>query len=177
MEHQPFESWLLDDLPLTPEQRRDLRQHTLACARCAALETANFSLRAASMAAPAPGFAQRFALRLAAQRRLDRRRALIGGIFLALAASVILIYSLLPLLPYLTFSPIQIFVLWVNALISFSAAWHSAVTISEVFGRLALQLLPAKIWAAAFLSLGGLVALWTALFRPRAAQIPQPEEA
>ncbi len=177
MEHQPFESWLLDDLPLTSEQRRNLRQHTLACAECAALERANFRLRASSMAVPARGFSQRFSARLAGQRRVEQRRAVIGAVFLALAALALLIYNLLPLLPYLVLSPTQIFVLWLNALISLSAAWHSAVTVSEVFGRLALQILPPRVWAAAFLSLGGLLIVWLAALRQDTKPIPLPEEA
>lgn len=176
MEHQPFESWLLDDLPLTQEQQRNLRQHTLLCPKCAALERANFDLRAASMAAPAQGFAQRFATRLAAQRRIDRRRAAIGAVLLALAAAAVLIYSLLPLTPYLSLTPTQILLLWVNALISFSATWHSIVTVGQVFGRLALQLLPPQTWAAALLALSGLFAAWAALFRQRSQKISLPEE-
>lgn len=177
MEHQPFESWLLDDLPLTSEQRRDLRQHTLACAECAALERANFRLRAASLAVPAPGFSQRFFARLATQRLVDQRRAVIGAVLLALAASAVLLYSLLPLIPYLTLSPAQLFVLWLNALISLSAAWHSVVTVSAVFGRLALQILPPHIWAAAFFSLGGLLLIWVAALRQDSKPVPLPEEA
>ena len=33
MNHQPFESWLLDDLPLASEQRRELDSHLRTCPR------------------------------------------------------------------------------------------------------------------------------------------------
>ncbi len=31
MNHRPFEDWLLDDQPLTPEQKRDLQSHLRTC--------------------------------------------------------------------------------------------------------------------------------------------------
>ena len=89
MDHRPYEDWLLEDERLTPEQDRDLRIHLRNCPECSALARANMALRSAPVTAPAEGFALRFQVRLAAERKVQRRRSLIGLFLMAVVVFVI----------------------------------------------------------------------------------------
>ena len=98
MNHQPFEEWLLSKEALTQEQEAALHQHLQDCLACthlaAAWQTVEHEIKQAPLAAPAPGFNQRWQARMAEKRaRMQRRLAwwMIGinlsaalGIFLAL---------------------------------------------------------------------------------------------
>ncbi len=101
MNHQPFETWLLNDEPLTPEEQRSLQQHLTTCEHCRTLSGAwsevEHLMRSAPVPQPPSGFVGRFQIRLHAyQARRTRRQAwllvllnvggmvVITGIFLAL---------------------------------------------------------------------------------------------
>ena len=60
MNHQPFETWLLEDKLINPEQRRELHSHLRTCACCAALLETGKALSSAKMMSPALGFPSRF---------------------------------------------------------------------------------------------------------------------
>ncbi|NCT21964.1 hypothetical protein GW781_12525 [bacterium] len=177
MEHQPFETWLLDDERLTPEQKRVLRLHTSVCAQCAALERSNYFLRAAPIATPAPGFTVRFQARLATQRHLEQRRATLGAVFLALAGMGALMYNLWPFLPYLSLSPAQLLMSWINIIVYVASVWQTLQTVSAVFARIFIQVIPTGVWMTVFLLFGGLGALWAATLRYSAKFTALPEEA
>ena len=66
MNHQPFETWLLDDKVLTAAEKRELNSHLRTCKTCSALAETGLALRSARAVSPAPGFALRFQHRLAA---------------------------------------------------------------------------------------------------------------
>ena len=53
MKHQPFEEWLLDDLMISPEQKRELDSHLRTCAYCSALAETGIALRSVKMGATA----------------------------------------------------------------------------------------------------------------------------
>jgi hypothetical protein len=162
MEHQPFETWLLNDDYLDAEQQRDLRRHTAACLQCAALARANLSLRAAPVAQPANGFALRFQRRLAAERQIQRRRAYIGLTLLTLVSIGIILWLLTPALPYLSLSPAELFVTWVSALVFISSLLQAFATISEVFLRIIFDLIPLAVWLFFLAASAGFGALWLA---------------
>ncbi len=170
MEHQPFETWLLNDELLKPEQQRDLRRHTAACLQCAALARANLSLRAAPVARPANGFALRFQRRLAAERKIQRRRTSIGLVLLTLVSIGVVLWLMTPALPYLSLSPAQLFITWVSALIYLSTAVQAIATISNVLSRVVLDLVPLSLWAISLVAASGLSALWLSTLRKRSKQ-------
>jgi hypothetical protein len=165
MEHQPYETWLLNDERLTAEQQRDLRRHTASCLQCAALARANLSLRAAPVARPASGFSQRFARRLAAERQIQRRRTVIGLLLLTLVSSGLIYWLISPLLPYLSLSPTQMFVTWVSALLYLSNTAQALGTLGGVFSRLAFGLVPPSLWVVFLVTALGSGALWVTLLR------------
>ena len=78
MNHQPFESWLLDDKYLSATEKRELASHLRDCRTCTALAETGLALRSAKVTSPAAGFTLRFQQRLAAQKVAERRRKLWG---------------------------------------------------------------------------------------------------
>ena len=44
MNHQPFETWLLDDKVLTPTEKRELDSHLRTCKNCTALAETGLAL-------------------------------------------------------------------------------------------------------------------------------------
>ena len=77
MNHQPFETWLLEEQPLNIEQKRELKAHLQACKYCNALFETGLALNSKKMVSPAAGFTARFEKRLIAhhlcRHRLARR--------------------------------------------------------------------------------------------------------
>jgi len=64
MNHQPFEDWLLNDKPITHEQKRELDVHLRICSYCAALAETGVALKSVRKASPQTGFTTRFQTRL-----------------------------------------------------------------------------------------------------------------
>ena len=80
MSHQPFENWILGEEGLQEDQRQALAGHLAECAECArlsrSLAAVERTLTQSEVAAPAPGFGARFALRLEGRRvRAGRQQA------------------------------------------------------------------------------------------------------
>ena len=73
MNHQPFETWLLDDKVLTLTEKRELDSHLRECTNCSALAETGFALRSARVVSPVPGFALRFQHKMAAQKLAEQR--------------------------------------------------------------------------------------------------------
>lgn len=85
MSHQPFETWLLSEEPLSTEQAQALRDHLRECPACQQVDASwagtRQLFRAAPPAAPAPGFTARWQARQAEQQAQRYRRqtmALLG---------------------------------------------------------------------------------------------------
>lgn len=161
MDHRPYEDWLLDDERLTSEQDRDLRIHLRNCPECAALSRANIALRSAPVTSPPEGFVSRFQVRLAAERKVQRRRSLIGLFLMMFVGVGGLFWLLSPYLSYLTLPPTQLASLWISNLI------YLALT-ARVLGALGITLLnvlasfvPSYVWALSLVLLGGTGFLWT----------------
>jgi len=101
MNHQPFETWLLDHSELTSEQHIQLESHLEECTQCrklaSALQVVEKALAGTSAISPAPGFLDRWRSSLPARRtnqhREESRRLLIGlsgGAALALLVLIVL---------------------------------------------------------------------------------------
>lgn len=165
MEHQPFETWLLEDTPLPPKDLRKLRQHTSECASCAALKSANAILRQPVSAAPAPGFTGRFAERLAAQRQREKRYFRLGMLTLALGAGGILFYTLWLLRDFFALSPVQLLSTWVTFLAHLASLWQAWQVLQTVFARILLKNFTPAAWSSLLLGLAAIPVFWLRLFR------------
>jgi hypothetical protein len=165
MDHRPYEDWLLDDERLTPEQDRDLRIHLRNCPDCAALSRSNMALRSAPVTAPAEGFALRFQARLAAERKVQRRRSLIGLFLMAVVGVGGLSWLLFPYLPYLTLPPAQLASLWLGNLVYLALAARVVGVLGITLLNVLASFIPTYVWVLSVALLGGLGFLWTFSFR------------
>lgn len=172
MNHQPFEEWLLDDVPLTIQQERDLQVHLRSCTTCAAIANSNLALRSKRLIAPMPGFTDRFRPRLAAWRRQQLRRQAVGTIILVLAGLALLYGLSGPAMLSAVRSPAQ----W---LMDVTAQLLALLTFLSVLGRVAGVLLrdlpglaPPAVWLVVVIVACGLAALWITTMR-RLARAPQ----
>jgi predicted anti-sigma-YlaC factor YlaD len=126
MNHQPFETWLLAEETLPPEQSRALREHLQTCEACQGLERSWSDVaqifQKPQLAAPVPGFTERWQARLAAERRKRQQRnawgmlAITGSIALGLlillgAQSLALFQSPEQLVMYLVYRLVSLYFL------------------------------------------------------------------
>jgi hypothetical protein len=96
MAHQPYSSWLLDEIKLTPEQKNRLEDHLLTCSECQPVQHAWISvekeIKYSPLASPSVGFTLRWKTFLQVRNTINQRqlakRWLLG---LSLAAIVTLI--------------------------------------------------------------------------------------
>jgi len=160
MNHQPFETWLLDDKVLTPVEKHDLDAHLRACKTCSAIAETGLALRSARSLAPAPGFALRFQQRLAAQKVAERRRRLWGLIVLTLSAAGLIGLFVVPYIVAFVSAPVE----WLTtALGYFLFVFTSIQAIGEVMGMFARMLpnfLPPYAWMVILSGLAGIGLLW-----------------
>ena len=161
MDHRLYEDWLLDDERLTPEQDRDLRIHLRNCPECAALARGNMALRSAPVTAPAEGFALRFQVRLAAERKVQRRRSLIGLFLMVVVGVGGLLWLLSPYLPYLTLPPAQLTSLWISNLVYLALTARVLGVLGNTLLNVLASFVPTYVWALFIALLGGTGFLWT----------------
>jgi len=78
MRHGPFEDWLLNDAPRSPESERALQEHLAVCAQCRSLADGwaqvEARIRRAQPVGPRPGFVQRWRVRREAEEAKQRRQ-------------------------------------------------------------------------------------------------------
>ena len=98
LNHQPFKDWLFSEEPLDPQDAILLQEHLRACEECKrqhlAWNGAQHSIRNAGQVAPAPGFVNRWQVRLAAQR-LQKQHKLAWVFFFVAAGLAILTLAIL----------------------------------------------------------------------------------
>lgn len=170
MDHRPYEDWLFNDdlleqIALTPEQDRDLRAHLRNCPECTALAQANLTLRSATVSVPAEGFALRFQVRLAAQRKLQHRRSLIGLFLLAVVSLSGLFWLLFPYLPYLALPPAQLASLWIGNLVYIALTARALSVLGNTILNVLGSLVPTYVWVLSIALLGGMGFLWAGFAR------------
>ena len=172
MNHRPFEDWMLEDQALTAEQKRDLQSHLRTCTQCAALAEVNLALGAAKAAAPAAGFANRFQVRLAAQRQVQRRRIFWGFLILVISVVSVLSWFAWPILSVVLDSPVEALSTWLSYLLSLWFWLQALGQAGSVLLRVIPTFVPPYFWPLAAFALVGWGLLW-ALSIWKIAKIPQ----
>lgn len=161
MNHRPFEDWLLNEQPLTTEQKRDLQTHLLDCAHCAALAEVNLELRSVKVAAPAAGFTARFQTRLAAQRVRERRNRLVGALILVAGGVGLLGWYAGPVIIQFLGNPAG----WIAAFVNFFLTLLDMARAIGDLGSIFLRVLPGFIppfgWMILLSAFSGLILLWS----------------
>jgi hypothetical protein len=160
MNHRPFEDWLLNEQPLTPEKKRELQVHLQECGHCTALAEVNLELRSVKMAAPAAGFILRFQKRLAAQRVIERRNRLVGTAILAVGGLGLAAWYAAPYLIQFIGSPAE----WIAAGVGFLLTLLSMAEAVGDLGSILFRVLPGFIppfaWLVLISAFSGLGLLW-----------------
>lgn len=100
MKHSQFKHWILDESDLKPEERNMLKEHLSGCRDCRQLKTgwevSQKALAKPVLAAPAPGFADRWQSTLTRKIRIEkvrRHRLAVSGLVL-LGFFVSLVYMI-----------------------------------------------------------------------------------
>ncbi|GAB4505473.1 MAG: hypothetical protein Fur0043_24690 [Anaerolineales bacterium] len=161
MNHRPFEDWLLDDLVLSPEQKRELNIHLRTCKSCTALAEANLALRAARVAGPAPGFSARWQERLVLARQTQRRQTLIGTLVFSIGGLLLLALLAGPTIASVIGSP----AVWISNLVQGALFLYTLLMATGEAGAVLFRVLPDFLppfaWLVMLSTLGGLGLLWS----------------
>ncbi len=175
LNHLPFEDWLLSGETLSPEDAQQLQDHLQNCQACTrlsvALQEVDRELRAAPILTPAPGFATRWLRRHEADRRQLHRRQTFLVMFLSIGGAMFLLALLSSAVFPVLRSPWPVFLAYLYEL-------TSTFTFASVIGealvtvlRALFDVIPVTQWAAIWVALAGLGALWIValhrLFLPR----------
>lgn len=175
MNHRPFEDWLLDDQPLTPQQARELQAHVRSCNSCAAIAESNLALHATRLAEPAAGFTDRFQMRLQKRRREQRWRQVIGTVVLVLGGLGLLYWLAGPFIMDIVQSPAA----WITAGVSYFLFVFTSLQVMGEATAIVMRVLPAFIppagWVSLILFTAGLGYLWAVSIQ-RVARAPQGVE-
>jgi hypothetical protein len=162
MDHRPFEDWLLEDQPLTNDQKHQLNTHLRACSSCSALAEVNLALKSTRLAAPVDGFTDRFQVRLAARKQALRRRNIWGFMLLTLSVIGLLAWVAWPMLVGLVKSPVNLLASWMAALISLAASLQAIFRAGMVLFKVVPGFVPIYIWAVVLFAAGGWSMVWVA---------------
>jgi hypothetical protein len=161
MNHQPFESWLLNEDTLDGQQQRELDSHLRSCASCAALVKTERVLRGVKLALPAAGFVQRFQTRLAVEKAVDRRRKFLGSIFFTIGGLALMFWLASPYLAGFVASPAS----WIAALVSVGVfivtTLQATVEAGAVIFNVISRFMPPFAWMVLISSMAGVSLLWS----------------
>lgn len=161
MKHQPFEEWLLNDPPLTPEQKRELDLHVRSCAFCSALMETEVVLRSVKMVAPTEGFSARFQARLAERRLADRRRRVWGTILFLIGGLSVLAWLAGPSIMRFISSP----EVWIASLVEWGIFLVTTFQAMSQAGEVFLNILPGFVppfaWLILASAFAGISLIWS----------------
>ena len=161
MNHQPFEDWLLNDKPITQEQKRELDMHMRTCAYCAALAETGIELKSVKKASPQPGFTNRFQVRLAERKIAEQRRRLWGSALFTVGGLILLMWLFSPYLFSFLSAPatgIAAFIQWGVFVLTTMQALAQA---GSVFVKILPDFLSPFAWMVLLSAFAGVSLLWT----------------
>ena len=161
MNHQPFEDWLLNDKPITHEQKRELDVHLRTCSYCTALAETGIALKSVRKASPQSGFTNRFQARLAERKLAERRRRLWGSLLFTFGGLALLMWLFSPYLFTFFSAPatwIAVVVQWGVFIVTTIEAVAQA---GSVFVRIIPDFLSPFAWMVLISAFAGVILLWT----------------
>jgi len=168
----PFEEWLLNNNPITPEQQRDLDLHLRTCAYCSALAETGWLLSTSKMASPMPGFATRFQVRLAERKIAERRSKLWGMTLFTFGGLVLLMWAVGPYLASFFASPATWISVVVGWLVFIGTTLFALVDAGFVILSVIPNFLPPFAWLVLLSTVAGVGLLWSVSIW-RLVRVPQ----
>ena len=174
MNHLPFEEWLLNDMPVTPAQQRELESHLRNCAYCAALAETGRMLQTARMASPLTGFTERFQARLAQRKIAERRRMRMGTVLFILGGLALLLWVSDPYLTSFLSSPATWISTIVNLLMFLGTTLFALLNAAAVILSVIPGFLPPFAWMVLLSTVAGMGLLWSvSIWRFAVRDVPQ----
>lgn len=174
MNHSPFETWLLNDLPMTLEQQRELDVHLRDCAHCAALAETGRLLKNVKLAAPAPGFTTRFQARLAERKVAERKRRVWGALLFAFGGLSMLLWLVGPYAAAFISAPSSWFAAIVGWLVFIGSTLFALLDAGVVLLEVVANFLPPFVWMVVFSTVAGVGLLWSvSIWRFTQRVVPQ----
>jgi hypothetical protein len=161
MNHQPFEEWLLNEINLIPDQKRELDLHLRSCAHCAAISETGKVLNSAKMVLPPAGFTVRFQARLAERKLAERRRKIIGTILFTMGGLGFLLWLASPSLLRFLSSP----EVWIATLVELGIFFMTTLQALSQAGSVLLRVIPDFVppfaWIVLVSAFAGISLLWS----------------
>ena len=161
MNHQPFETWLLEEQPLNIEQKRELKAHLQTCKYCNALFETGLALNSKKMVSPAAGFTARFEKRLIAHHIAERRRRFWGLIIMVLGGIVLLLGLAGSTILSIFNSPAEWLTLGIGYLLFIITSLQAFTQFGLVLLRVLPEFIPPLGWMVILSTIAGLSLLWT----------------
>jgi anti-sigma factor RsiW len=166
MKHSPYDNWLFEREDLSPENEQALRQHLDGCAACRALaeawQTVEHRLLEAEPAAPEPGFASRWQMRLA-KTRSKRKQQRTWVLLAAIAGVTFMLAAFFGLRLWTAFSaPTEVALSWLEQLQVFSASFQALWGFVSIVVR-ALQNVHVLWWVGLLLAGLWISGIWAGL--------------
>lgn len=166
MSHQPFETWMIDEIPLSLEQETTLQSHLDTCTACRELQTgwrsARQALQTTAMIRPAPGFSLRFTASLAQRRAIQAHRRQIRNLILGLSLSVMATAVLLAVVIFAVASPVDLLVRTTEVITGLIGWWNrvSRLLIASLQQPVVLVIWVLLTSGISLLAFGWLFTLW-----------------
>jgi predicted anti-sigma-YlaC factor YlaD len=159
MNHKPFKNWILDDTPLTKEEKILLRKHLQICSQCRQLKSAwhvsEQHMRHANRQLPQPGFTQRWQSRLLYRKEHERYKQIRRNLILLVAIMVMAsaIYMLQN----------NLFATWVVSALSLTTSLFFSISKLLAQFNAALNRSPVLFYGFTILAFGAILSLLTSL--------------
>lgn len=161
MNHQPFEDWLLNDMPITHEQKRELDLHVRTCAYCSSLVETGLALKSVKKASPQAGFTTRFQARLAERKLAERRRRIWGTVLFTLGGLAMLLWITSPYLASFVAAPAT----WISAMVEWVVFVLTTIQALAQAGSVFLRIIPDFLspfaWMVILSAVAGVSLLWS----------------
>jgi predicted anti-sigma-YlaC factor YlaD len=166
MSHQPFETWMLDEIHLSLEQETSLQAHLASCLECRKIhhgwQVARQTLQTSRMVRPAPGFSQRFTTTLAERRARQAHQRQVRNLILGLSLGLIATAALLIVVIFSVSSPVD-FLVRTTEVITSMIGWYNRA--SRALIALLQQPAILAVWilltsGISLLAFGWLFTLW-----------------
>ena len=168
-DHQLFEEWLFSDESLDPEESSSLEDHLRVCESCRSLSMAwrevEKQITRAPHISPAPSFADRWQVRLAAEQLKKHRRQAISILSFSVVGAAILIVLLALILAPALKSPLPLLMVWAYQLVSLLLYATMVGDVLLTFTRTVFGVIPSPLWVGLMVAFGSLGLVWLLAFR------------
>lgn len=148
MNHTHFEELILDNIALSPEQKKSIDEHLAGCTQCQKLQT-NWSglrqeMRTLPMAKPAPGFTQRWKanseVRRAQQQMIQSRKLIVG-----FSISGFVLLAILSIVFFTLYTPADLLVIIFRTITRLAIGFEELRQVVTIWVKIVISTSPATL--------------------------------